>query len=79
MLKGADSILACPKIAGANSPIFKIAGADSPRAPVLNRPVNDVIQRDTLFQPMIAQLVNVDVQSVTTNEMNLKSVCYVTH
>ena len=32
----------CPIIAGADSPIFKIAGAKAPIAPVLNRPLNIV-------------------------------------
>jgi hypothetical protein len=33
------TVIDCPKIAGANSPIFKIAGAKAPIAPVLNRPL----------------------------------------
>ena len=31
------TLLDCPKIAGTNKPIFKIAGAKAPIAPVLNR------------------------------------------
>ena len=31
------TVIDCPKIAGANSPIFKIAGAKAPIAPLLNR------------------------------------------
>ena len=31
------TVIDCLKIVGANSPIFKIAGAKAPKAPVLNR------------------------------------------
>ena len=34
------TVLKCPKIAGANSLFFKIAGAKAPTAPVLNRPLH---------------------------------------
>ena len=34
------TVLKCPKIAGANSLFFKIAGAKAPIAPVLNTPLS---------------------------------------
>ena len=34
------TVIDFPKIAGANSPIFKIACAKAPTAPVLNRPLH---------------------------------------
>jgi hypothetical protein len=42
------TVIDCPKIAGANSPIFKIVGAKAPIAPVLNVPLNCDIYSDIL-------------------------------
>ena len=38
------TLLKCPKIAGANSVFFKIAGAKAPIAPVLNTPLNSMVK-----------------------------------